>query len=87
MERARLVDFSNKHAALLFDVGLYIRERAFEAKAARDLAVRNSDEFTFQAGRTMAFGEVIAILQQTLQGFDIPLSDMQLDNLDTDNDL
>jgi hypothetical protein len=76
-----------KYEHFLSDVGGYLKERALEAKAARDSAAVGSEERTFQAGRALAFGEAIAILQQTMAGFGIPLNTMQLDNLDTDRDL
>ena len=69
----------------LNDAGTYIKERALQAKAERDKAESGSEEY--ESGRVMAFGEVIAILQQTLEAFCIPTEAMKLHDVDSDRDL
>jgi hypothetical protein len=73
--------------SFLGDVGGYIRERALEAKTERDALPLDTPERQFQDGRVVAFNEVVSILQQTLDGFEIPRMAMNLDGLDPDRDL
>ena len=73
--------------SFLFDVGLYIKERALEAKFGRDALDRVDAAREFESGRVLAFNEVISILQQKLQGFGLPLAAMQLEDIEPDRDL
>ena len=75
------------YEGFLRDVGGYIRERAFEAKRQREQFPGGSEERLLHTGRTIAFSEVLSILQQTLAGFDLPFDSMQLGELDPDRDL
>ena len=65
--------------SFLFDAGLYIKERALDAKRDRDAFDRGDPARALESGRVLAFNEVISILQQTLEGFGIPLASMQLE--------
>ncbi len=78
---------SNKQQYYLFDLGLLIKERALAARHHRDKLADNSPDRDFQSGRIMAFNEVISIMQQQAEGFGIPLSDMQLEDIEPDRDL
>ena len=71
----------------LFDLGLEIKLRALEARQKRDAEPPDSKDELFDSGRVMAFNEVISIMQQQAEGFDIPLSDLRLDDIDPDRDL
>jgi len=71
----------------VFDVGLYLKEAALEAKASRDSLERGTPAGEFASGRALAYYEVLSTLKQTLEGFQIPASAMQLDDLDPDRDL
>ena len=75
------------YEGFLRDVGGIIRERAFEAKGKREQSRAGSEERWLHTGQTIAFSEVLSILQQTLSGFDLPLESMQLGELDPDRDL
>ncbi len=71
----------------LYDLGQIIKERAFEAKTERDRKRKGSEEYLYEAGRLMAFNEVISIMQQQAEGFDIPLEELNLQGIDPDRDL
>jgi hypothetical protein len=78
---------AEKHENYLFDLGLLLKERALEARRQRDELPEESPDRTFQSGRVIAFNEVISIMQQQAEGFDIPLSDLRLEDIDPDRDL
>jgi hypothetical protein len=71
----------------LFDLGLIFKERALEARRQRDALPLESSERAFQSGRVIAFNEVISIMMQQAEGFGIPLSDLQLEDIEPDRDL
>ena len=76
-----------KYQNYLFDLGDEIKRRALEARNARESASSGSPEYMFQSGRVLAFNEVISIMQQSAAGFDIPLSDIRLNDIEPDRDL
>jgi hypothetical protein len=78
---------SHRHKDYLFDLGFLIKERAIEACRQRDALPRDSGEREFQAGRALAFNEVISIMQQQAEGLGLPLSDLRLDDIEPDRDL
>lgn len=71
----------------LRDLGEIIRERALQAKAEKKAERPGSDGERLQAGRLMAFNEVISIMQQQAAGFEIPLRELRLDGIEPDRDL
>jgi hypothetical protein len=76
-----------KYKYYLRDLGEIVKIRAFEAKEERDKEEEGSAEYHFQCGRLLAFNEVISILQQQAQGFNISLNDLNLGDIDPDRDL
>ena len=78
---------SDRHKDYLFDLGFLIKERALEARRERDSASLGSVEREFDAGRVLAFNEVISIMQQQAEGIGLPLSDLRLDDIEPDRDL
>jgi hypothetical protein len=76
-----------KYKQYLRDLGKIVKTRAFEAKEERAREQEGSAEYHFQCGRLLAFNEVISILQQQAQGFNISLNDLNLEDLDPDRDL
>jgi len=78
---------SNKQQLYLFDLGLLIKERALAARRHRDALAADDPDRDFQSGRIIAFNEVISIMQQQAEGLGIPLSDLQLDDIEPDRDL
>jgi hypothetical protein len=81
------VTVSETHKNYLFDLGLLIKERALEARRKREKSPSGSLEREFDSGRLMAFNEVISIMQQQAEGFEIPLSDLRLNDIEPDRDL
>jgi hypothetical protein len=77
----------SKYKFYLYDLGELIKERALEAKAQRDAYDERSLEREFQSGRVMAFNEIISLIQQQAEGFDIPLEELRLHDLEPDRDL
>jgi hypothetical protein len=80
-----LVD--KKYKWYLFDLGLLVKERALEAKQRRESMQPKSDAYMFEAGRLLAFNEVISMMQQQGEGFDIPLEELRLGDVIPDRDL
>lgn len=76
-----------KYQNYLYDLGPILKKRALEAKDERDAASDGSEEREYLSGRLMAFNEVLSIMQQQAAGFEIPLAELRLDDLDPDNDL
>lgn len=72
---------------LVCQIGETIRDRALQAKADKAAAPPCSDDAMFQAGRLLAFNEVISIMQQTARGFEVPLRELRLDGIKPDRDL
>jgi hypothetical protein len=77
----------SKYANYLFDLGLLLKERALQARAERDASPDGSPDREFQSGRVIAFNEVISIMQQQAEGFEISLADLRLEDIDPDRDL
>lgn len=78
---------AEKHKNYLYDLGLILKERALEARRQRDKLPLESLDREFQSGRVIAFNELISIMQQQAEGFEIALSDLRLDDVDPDRDL
>ena len=76
-----------KYKLYLRDLGFLIKERALAAKEARTREKRGSEGYMFEAGRLLAFNEVISIMQQQAEGFGIDLGELRLQDVDPDRDL
>ena len=72
----------NQEHLFLVDFGRLLRERAFEAKRE---ALEHS-ESDFYKGRLLAFNEVVSMLQQQVEAFQLT-GDFGLADLDPDRDL
>lgn len=77
----------DKYQNYLYDLGFTLKARALKAKQERDAAPDGSEERTYLSGRLMGFNEALSIIQQDAAGFEIPLAELRLDDLDPDNDL
>jgi uncharacterized membrane protein YccC len=73
------------HANCLRDLGHLIREAGEQAKNDSDQASESNR--LFQQGRLMAYYEVLSLMQQQAEAFQLPLRDLALDGLDPDRDL
>jgi hypothetical protein len=75
------------HRNYLFDLGLELKQRAMKSRAAHDAADPASRERAFCEGHLQAFLEVISLMQQLAEDFDIPASDLRVDDIDPYRDL
>jgi hypothetical protein len=76
-----------KYQHYLLDLGYLIRERALDAKERQSRKEKGSLDYLFEAGRLLAFNEVISLMQQQATGFDIDLKELNLHDIDPDKDL
>ncbi len=76
-----------KYKHYLYDLGNLLKTRALESRDERNSASKDSPDYRFEAGRLIAFNEVISILQQQAEGFGIPLNELQLEDIVPDRDL
>jgi hypothetical protein len=84
---SHLQPVDQKYQRYLYDLGPILKERALRHKAARDAAFRGSEDYSFQSGHVLAFNEVISILQQQADAFQIGRRDLRLEDIDPDRDL
>lgn len=77
----------SKHKEYLWDLGAALKERALEARVERDNAPPGSSQREFELGRVIAFNEVISIMLQQAEGFDISPEELQLNDIEPDRDL
>lgn len=66
------------------DLGLLIKEKAFDAKHAKESSVGTANH-QFDLGRLMAFHEVISLMQQQAEAFGIPFEEIGLTDVDPDH--
>jgi hypothetical protein len=76
---------TDTHANYLRDLGQLVRERGEQAK--KEAASAAPEDKIFQRGRLMAYYEVLSLMQQQAEAFDLPLNDLGLSGLDPDRDL
>jgi len=76
-----------KYKHYLRDLGEIVKTRALETKEERAREQKGSADYHFQCGHLLAFNEVISILRQQAEGFDISLYDLNLGDIDPDRDL
>ena len=67
------------------DLGKILRDAAFKVKRARDSAQGSDKEY--EAGRLMAYNEVISLMQEQAKAFGLTLKQVGLSDIDPDNDL
>jgi hypothetical protein len=71
----------------LFDLGLLLKEYAFDAVDKLNSAAPGTPEHEFNSGRVFAYYQVISLMQQQAEVFEIPLKDLRLDDIVPDRDL
>ena len=76
-----------KYEHYVFELGAIIKERAMEAKADHEKSYSGTKAGEFESGRLLAFNEVVSIMQQQAESFDIPLEKLHLQGIDPDRDL
>jgi hypothetical protein len=75
-----------KYKWYLLDLGDLVKEQALRAKQRRDISPRGADR-DLHTGAVLAYNSVISLMQQQALGFDIPLEELRLDDIDPDRDL
>lgn len=82
-ERTETVD---QAALYLRDLGALVKERALEARRAKDEA-KGDEGYDVQLGRLMALQEIVSLMQEQAASFEIPLEQICLDDIDPYDDL
>lgn len=77
---------SERHQDYLSDLGFQIRERATEARRPES-PKGDSADLAFAAGRRTAYYEALSLMTQQAAVFGLPLSDLNLADLDLERDI
>ena len=77
---------SDLHANYLGDLGFLLREQAITARDAC-VAASGTDDAAYQAGRVIAYYEVLSLLASQAEAFHLPLEDLRLDGFDPEEEL
>lgn len=70
----------------LYDLGYYLKQEAKEAKR-RCEEKHGTTEGDIAWGTLFAYYHIISLMQQMAEGFDIPLEDLRLEDINPDRDL
>jgi len=70
----------------LRDLSFLVIEKALDAKRVAETS-RDSDRYDYDLARSMAFYEVVSLMQQQAEAFGIPLDEIGLNNLDPEKHL
>lgn len=70
----------------LMDLGFLVKEYALEAKQDKEKCVGTPSE-DFATGYLCGFHRIVTLMQQQAEGFQIPLEDLRLDDIDGNRDL
>jgi hypothetical protein len=71
----------------LRDLALLIKDMAREAKTTSDASTSDIDHRALSLERLMTLHEVVSLMQQQAEAFNIPLADIGLDDIDPEKDL
>jgi hypothetical protein len=77
---------SDVHRNYVFDFGYLLRENVLEAKQSAR-AAKGTDDEANQLGRKMAYYEVMSLLLQQAESFQLSTEDFHLEGLDPNRDL
>jgi hypothetical protein len=70
----------------LIDLGMLLKSHALEARSEARAAV-NTPDYDFKSGRAFAYYEVISLMIQQADAFQLPREAMRLDDIDPERDL
>ena len=70
----------------LRDLALLIKDMARKAKTINDASIDDADR-SLRLERLMTLHEVVSLMQQQAEAFNIPLADIGLDDIDPEKDL
>jgi hypothetical protein len=83
---AWLVGPDDVHAHYLRDLGFLLREAGEDAKRRAQRPWRSKNR-QWESGRQFAYMEVLSLMQQQAESFELPLSDLGLEGFDAERDL
>ncbi len=70
----------------VYDLGVILKRKALEAKAAKDRSI-DDNSTGYNLGYLMAFHEVVSLMQQQAEAFDIEINDIGLGDIDPELEL
>lgn len=70
----------------VYDLGILLKEKAREAKADKD-ASNGTNKADYKIGYLMAFHEVVSLMKQQAEVFDIGQGDVGLGDIDPESEL
>lgn len=70
----------------VYDLGILLKEKAREAKADKDASI-GTNEADYKIGYLMAFHEVVSLMKQQAEVFDIGQGDVGLGDIDPESEL
>ena len=79
------MDFEN-HKDYLRDLGFLIKQEAFDARERYKLSKGAKNEL-YDTGYLMGLHRVVSLMQQQLDGFQLSVKDISMDDFDPDSDL
>ena len=75
----------DKYGYYLGDLGFLLLERAVEAKQQME-ATKGTEGEAFEAGRSLAYYEVVSLMLSQAMTFEIPAADLRMEGVDPDRD-
>ncbi|WP_293675168.1 hypothetical protein [Thiolapillus sp.] len=70
----------------IYDLGVLLKEKAREAKADKDASI-GTGEADYKIGYLMGLHEVVSLMKQQAEAFDIEQGDVGLGDLEPESDL
>lgn len=84
-----MLDSNNSHQLYLYDLANLLRDNALGALAEFHTAKQSGDagDKLFQEGRLLAYYEVLSLIKNQAESFQIPPEDLNWGDFDPDRDL
>ncbi len=77
----------DKFKNYIYDLGILIKEKAKNAKHNVDNHLLSNDKNIYDVGYLMAYHEIVDLMKQQAEVFQIEQKDIGLDDVDVDSDL
>ncbi|MCU7556015.1 hypothetical protein OCL06_15600 [Alteromonas sp. ASW11-19] len=77
---------NEKFKNYVYDLGVILKEKALDAKVEKDKSAGAKDT-DYNLGYLMAYYEVVSLMQQQANSFEIELSEIGLDDIDPELEL
>lgn len=78
---------SETYQHYLHDLGILIKEEAFEMKEKNSVEKENLKDASYEEGYLMGLHRIITLMQQQAEAFNIPLDKISLHDIDPYKDL